>query len=380
MERRVIVLSDNIVSPLGTTSQENYIAVKEGRSNLQSYQGKWDLKEPFYASLLNRDIIEEECNALGIPQNFTFFERVMTLSASKAISSAQIEPSNPDVLFVISSTKGNISLLERKNSDRSSDFPIHKSAHKVAEFFGNKNTPVVVSNACISGVCAQIAAARAIKSHRYKYAVVIGCDVLCKFIVSGFQSFKSLSPIGCKPFDKERIGLNLGEAAATIVLKGVESVGTNEWELVDGAIRNDANHISGPSRTGEGSFRALSYLLKRVDKESLAFVNVHGTSTLYNDEMESIALNRAGLIDTPVNALKGYFGHTLGAAGVLECIISIKGADDGNIIATKGYTTCGVSFPVNLSELNRETQKRSFIKLLSGFGGCNSAILYTKGG
>ena len=92
--------------------------------------------------------------------------------------------------------------------------------------------------------------------------------------------------------------MNLGEAAAAIVLGSGES----GWELVDGAVRNDANHISGPSRTGEGSYKALRYVLKHTSPEELAFVNVHGTSTLYNDEMEAIAIDRA------VKLLSGFGG------------------------------------------------------------------------
>ena len=106
----------------------------------------------------------------------------------------------------------------------------------------------------------------------------------------------------------------------------------------------------------------------------LAFVNVHGTATAYNDEMESIALTRAGLQHTPVNALKGYFGHTLGAAGILETIISLHTIRKGIIAATKGYAEQGTTQSLNISSVIRHTNKTQFIKLLSGFGGCNAAV------
>ena len=186
-------------------------------------------------------------------------------------------------------------------------------------------------------------------------------------MVTGFQSLKALSPEACKPFDASRVGLNLGEAAAAIVLKADEG----DWELVAGAIRNDANHISGPSRTGEGSYNALRAVLPFVEKKDLAFVNVHGTATVYNDEMESIALGRAGLTDVPVNALKGYFGHTMGAAGLLESILSMKALEAGIVPATRGFSQLGVSVPVRVSDKEQSAIGNSFIKLLSGFGGVN---------
>ena len=210
----------------------------------------------------------------------------------------------------------------------------------------------------------------------YDHVVVVGAEVQSRFIVTGFQSLKALSEAPCKPFDAARDGLNLGEAAAAAVL----GFGEEGWELVDGAVRNDANHISGPSRTGEGSYKALRYVLRHTSPEELAFVNVHGTSTLYNDEMEAIAIDRAGLLDVPVNALKGTFGHTMGAAGILESILSMHAVDAGLVLPTRGFSALGVSRPVRVSALAGATGKRAFVKLLSGFGGVNGALLFRKGG
>ena len=210
----------------------------------------------------------------------------------------------------------------------------------------------------------------------FDHVVVVGAEVQSRFIVTGFQSLKALSEAPCKPFDAQRDGLNLGEAAAAVVL----GFGEEGWELVDGAVRNDANHISGPSRTGEGSYNALRYVLRHTTPDELAFVNVHGTSTLYNDEMESIAIDRAGLLDMPVNALKGTFGHTMGAAGILESILSMHAVDAGLILPTRGFTALGVSRPVRVGAEAGATDKKAFVKLLSGFGGVNGALLFRKGG
>ena len=377
----IVKFADNIVSPLGLTSEENYQAVKAGRSELRLYEGKWNIPEPFVASLLQREKLEAETEKLGLGNDFTFFEKALILSITKALENTQIDTTSEKVLFVFSTTKGNVFLLDKNQKGLPEERVLLGVAAKViTDYFHNPNTPIVVSNACISGVCAQIEAMRNLQSHCFDYVIVAGADIQSPFIISGFQSFKALSPEPCKPFDANRHGLNLGDAAATIIYTDKENSPSDEWIAVKGAIRNDANHISGPSREGEGSFRALRAVMDGFDKNEIAFINAHGTATPYNDEMESIAIERAGLSQVPVNALKGYYGHTMGAAGVLESILSMYAIDDATILATKGFETIGVTHPLVLSNENKPTEKKAFIKLLSGFGGCNAAILFAKGG
>ncbi len=376
-------VADNITSPAGLTSEENYSNVKRGISCIKRYEGMWGIPEPFAASLFNRNIVESEFAKIGRNDNYTFFEKTAIISAAKAIKESEIDPSSEKTVFILSTTKGNVSLLEENNYNTLQErVLLGVSAKIIADFFNNPNTPIVVSNACTSGVCAQIEAMRLIQNRYYSNIVVIGADTQSKFIISGFQSFKALSTERCKPFDKERTGLNLGEAAATIIFSGKESeaLAEQDWVLCKGAIRNDANHISGPSRTGEGSYRVLRQITEGEKREKIAFINAHGTSTAYNDEMEAIAIERAGLTEIPVNGLKGIYGHTMGAAGLLESIISMKAVEDGIIPATIGYENCGVSVPLHISNINRTTEKKNFIKMLSGFGGCNAALLYKKGG
>ena len=173
------------------------------------------------------------------------------------------------------------------------------------------------------------------------------------------------------------MGINLGDAVATIIYKGV-TAGQGGWTAVKGDIRNDAHHISSPSNVGEGSFRALRQVLDGVNPEDIAFVNAHGTATLFNDEMESVAIDRAGLKAVPVNSLKGYYGHTMGAAGILETIISMKSLDEGLVLATRGYENIGVSRAIQVTKQNLTTDKRAFVKMISGFGGCNAVMLFEK--
>ena len=372
-------IADNIVSPLGLSTSENLNSILGGKSMLTAHQEEFGLPQPFVGSIFNREVMNMEFNKNIIGSDkFTFFENLCILTASYAIKEAQIDPSQKEVVFVLSTTKGNVGCLE--NSEPDSNCYLAESALKIASYFNNPNTPIVVSNACISGVCAQISAIRLLLSQKYKTAVVIGCDVLSKFIISGFQSFKALSDNLCKPYDQNRQGLNLGEASATIILQRNQNPESDNWYYLNSSIHNDANHISGPSRTGEGSYRVLKDITKEIPFEEIAFINVHGTATPYNDEMESIAIHRAEMDEIPINALKGYYGHTLGAAGVLETILSMKAADKGIIIATKGFDIIGTSYSVNISSKQRDTDKRTIIKILSGFGGTNAGIAYRKGG
>lgn len=357
------IIADNIISPLGETSEENYLSVKAGRSGIRAYEpGTCNIPEGFYASLL-----------------FENFETLALRSAQKAIANAQLELKGKRTAFILSSTKGNIE----------ENISLADSAQRIASQLGIDAKPIVVCNACISGLSALILGNRLIDSGLYDAAIVCGCDTPRQFILSGFQSLKALSAEPCRPFDMERMGLNLGEAAATLILSKNPIQG-NSWRMGDGFIRNDAFHISTPSKTADGLYLSLQRTLEsftkeisstceQIDlKEHLAFINAHGTATLFNDQMESVAIGRAGLSDLPANAYKSFWGHTMGAAGILETIISMKAIDDDTILGTRGFSELGVSGKMNICAENRPTDKKGFIKMLSGFGGCNATIWAAK--
>lgn len=362
---KVYKIADHAITPLAEGTEENFRAVLEGRSKLCLHEGTFGVKEPFFASLFDREEIFRKAEAEGV-RGYSFFETILILACKGAIEKSGIDASSRDTVFVISTIKGNVEALD----GGSDDVLLANSAKRVAEFFHNPGSPVTVSNACISGLAALIQGQRILRRGGARNVVVAGAEVQSAFIVTGFQSLKALSPKQCMPFDAAREGLNLGEAGAAMVLGTSET----DWELDGGAIRNDANHISGPSRVGEGSYNCLRAVVQ--DKDELAFISVHGTSTAYNDEMESIAIERAGLTDIPIGALKGYYGHTMGAAGILETIVSMKAVENGVVIGTRGFSgNLGVSRPVKVDAKNRKTSKQAFVKLLSGFGGVNAALL-----
>lgn len=361
----VSVLADNVISPLGETSEENYLAVKGGKSAIRTYAPMTlGIPNGFVASLLSSD-----------------FEDLAFRSAQSAIDASGINVSGTRTVFILSSTKGAIEKLGQTDDDK---LYLGSIAQRIATRLGIKLSPVVVCNACISGLAAMILASRLLASKEYDYAVVCGADCPNRFIISGFQSLNAMSVFSCQPFDIERQGLNLGAAAATVVLgREITTKSVNNgcrrqvWQIGHGYIKNDAYHISAPSKTAEGLYEALLETMNGIDKRNIAFINAHGTATLFNDQMEAIAIHRAELQDIPVNALKGYVGHTLGAAGIMETILCMKAIDDHIILGTRGYEEVGVSGRIQLSSKHHSTIKTSFIKQLSGFGGCN-ATLYAR--
>ena len=369
----VYKVADNILSPLGATTAENYQAVKAGRSALMRHDQRWSLPDKVLTASLFSKEQEQQILISGLSR----FESMVVTSVREALSQTTFDVSQPNVILIISTTKGDVELLEE--SPDSSILSPADSAQRIAKTLGFTTGPIVVCNACISGLSALILASRLLEDGQYDYAVVCGADSQSRFIVSGFQSLKALSPEPCRPFDMERMGLNLGEAAATMILSSIVhsplSIVHSQWTLGPGAIRNDATHISNPAKNGEGSYLALKAVVSDGDQESLAFINAHGTATIFNDQMESVAIERAGLMDIPVNAYKGYYGHTMGAAGVLETILSMSAIDDRTILATQGYEELGVSGHISLSASHQSTSKSAFVKMLSGFGGCNAALL-----
>lgn len=379
----VAITGDYLLSPLGCGSEENLRAIREGRSGIRACPGWLPEREgPVMASVLDESWREAGAH-LGLeksPAGWTRLEEMIRIAVLKAADGRLLNDRR--TLFLLSTTKGNISLLGRDiyPGDEGTDgLYLWQTALKIARWFGNPNEPEVISHACISGVTACILAKRWIESGAFDRVVVIGAEEVSRFIVSGFHSFHALSSAPCRPFDAARDGLNLGEAVGTLIVEKTDRPGNDTVTIAGGAITNDANHISGPSRTGEGLYRAILLALPEEARSELAFINAHGTATLFNDEMESIAFTRAGLQQIPVFSLKGYLGHTLGASGVVEIILSARILKAGILPVSRGYADSGVSSPLSIVTEPVAFTGRQCLKTASGFGGCNAVIRLKKG-
>lgn len=367
------VVSTNIVSPLGMSSQENWRAVMQGRSALRRLENYKGIPLPFVASVFTPEQVED----LAI-EGFTRFESLAIRSITEALTHTDLDVHGERTIFILSTTKADVEELGFA-AERDGDY--HRpalSAKRIAEHIGIGGGAIVCCNACISGVSAQILADRLISAGYYDNAVVCGADLVSSFTASGFLSFKSLSNEACRPFDADRQGLNLGEAAATIVFTRADSLREGDWLFERGEMDNDAFHLSTPAPSGEGARKVLEAVMKGRDASELAFVSAHGTATMFNDQMESVAIEKAGLSAVPLTALKGWFGHTLGASGVLEVIWGMIAVSESVVLPLRGFREIGVSGKVNVSSELRATDKNTFLKMISGFGGCNAAALYRR--
>lgn len=380
MENRITayIQSDNIISALGQTTAENMAAIRAGRSGISLLKSNDIASTPIQAAVIDRNRIALQAAISGL-KDHTLLEQLLILSIADTLRKINHSNPSPGTALILSTTKGNIDKLAGQTGIPEETFLSH-TAHKVAAHWGiSPEDTYTISNACISGVSALIIAQRFINNGRYKEIIIAGGDILSPFITSGFLSFKSISPDPCRPYDADRDGLNLGEACGSILLSGEHREGA--IAITGGAITNDANHISGPSRTGDGLYYAIRNAMQEagITAANVDFVNAHGTATIYNDEMESKAIQWAKLQDIPTNSLKPYFGHTLGASGIIETIVCAHAMQEGFIPATLRYRNCGVTCHLTVEATHKtNTTTDTCVKTASGFGGCNAAIILQK--
>lgn len=369
--KEVFVAADNIVSPIGMGTAENFSRLKSGATGVVRQERPAMSEHPFYASLFAPASFKS-----GV---FTKFEELLYISIEDALSIAGIRPDDKRTVLIVCSTKGNAHLLDEEAYSPPATISLPASAARLAKAFQFEAAPIVISNACISGVLGMITGMRLIRAGLFDNAVVTGADVISRFILSGFGSFQALSPGHCRPFDKDRDGINLGEGAATVVLSSRADY-REGLRLRGGSVSNDANHISGPSRTGRELAQTIenSLLDAGADKPAIGFISTHGTATAYNDEMEAKAITHAGLNHVPVNSLKGYYGHTLGAAGLIESIVTLQSIREDVILPSMGYEENGVTTPLNIATSLLSTPLTTCLKTASGFGGCNAAVVLGK--
>jgi 3-oxoacyl-[acyl-carrier-protein] synthase-1 len=374
-------VSSNITSALGFSTEENFQNLLQAKVGITSIENQALYPTPFMAACVDDTGIEERFKHLNSKQiSATRLEKMMIVSIHNALSLAHIDISSPRTLIILSTTKGNIDLLNPQPDIDPDRVLLWKMGEFIGQHFSNPNPVRVISNACISGVLAINTAAMILQGNEYDHAVVVGGDLVTRFVVSGFMSFLSLSPTPCKPFDLNRDGLSLGEAAGTIILEKTDTHQKGDLLFKGGATANDANHISGPSRTGEGSFIAMQKAFEEagISTQEIDHINAHGTATRYNDDMESMAIQRHQLSRVPVNSFKGSWGHTLGAAGIIETAALLESMKKNMVLPTAGFQVPGTTEKLEVSNQPVPKDLNTCLKLASGFGGCNGALIIQK--
>ncbi|WP_055443967.1 beta-ketoacyl-[acyl-carrier-protein] synthase family protein [Lacinutrix himadriensis] len=377
---KVYVSHNNIISSLGFTSEAVVEKISNEVSGLQRIDDKSILPEPFYTSLISTEDLQENFNKRNPKGAYTRLEQMMITSLSSVIDASNIEI-NDRVGLIISTTKGNIDALDANNPFHKDRAYLSELGNQVKDFFHFKNDAIVVSNACVSGILAVAIAKRYIQQGTYDHVFITSGDVITEFILSGFNSFQALSSEPCKPYDANRTGINIGEVAASVlVTKDADALAKEAVTILGEGSCNDANHISGPSRTGEGLYRSMqsAFTQANISAAEVDFISAHGTATMFNDEMEAIAFNRMDLSTVPLNSLKGYFGHSLGASGLVETIVGMHALKNNTLYKSLGFETSGVTKPINVITETTKKNINRFLKTASGFGGCNTAILFQK--
>jgi len=373
MKNPVYILSDSVVTPLGKDVAENMDKLYSKLSAVQA-QSHEQMGTLYRSKFPDASAFPTINNSELYPK----IERLFISSIEQAVSKLSTPIDLSQVLFVFASTKGNIEHLTNPDFD-SNRLRIGVMAKYIAAYFNNSITPIVVSNACISGLQAIQYACQVLQNKKNTHVIVTGADCVSEFVSSGFHSFQALSPFACTPFDKNRAGVSLGEGCGTLVLSTKLESNTN-IEISSVVSSNDANHLSGPSRTGEGLASAIAGAIKEagIQSSDIDVISAHGTATVYNDEMEALAFQTTGVSAAPVYSVKGNIGHTLGAAGIIETIYLANSMQQNTLIPSIGFSETGTS--VTLNVVTQATSKKLTIglKTASGFGGGNTALILKK--
>ncbi|HEV8440829.1 MAG TPA: beta-ketoacyl-[acyl-carrier-protein] synthase family protein [Methylomirabilota bacterium] len=255
-------------------------------------------------------------------------------------------------------------------------------AHALARWLGATGPVITVSTACASGATALAVGADLLRQGEADAVVAGGYDILCRFVMRGFDALRSLTRDVVRPFDRRRNGLLLGEAAALVLLRRERDAGERRLgRLLGYGSASDASHIAAPDPGGLGLERAIRASLAQagVTADDLDFVSAHGTGTPLNDRIETAVLKRvlgARAPAIPVNSIKASMGHTMGAAATLEAIMCLLSSRHGLIPPTLNLEEpdpeCDLDYVPGRA---RAARPRLSLSTSLGFGGCNAALV-----
>ncbi|WP_416306495.1 beta-ketoacyl-ACP synthase [Neptunicella sp. SCSIO 80796] len=259
---------------------------------------------------------------------------------------------------------------------------MNASAEFLAQLCGARGPVYTVSTACSSSGKAMISARHLLASGLVDAVITGGADSLCKLTVNGFASLESVASDLCNPFAQQRDGINIGEGAALFIMQRIEQ----GICLAGFGESSDAYHISAPEPQGTGAISVIQQALTRADMQAseVDYINLHGTGTLKNDEMEALAINQL-LKQVPCSSTKSLTGHALGAAGAIEAAICWLLLSDYNRLNQLPGNRISGQFDPDLAEINLLAQTRTLDKKINtclsnsfAFGGSNVALLLSR--
>ncbi len=397
MNKKVAITGMGIISAIGKTVEENYNALiteQKGISSIENFHTVHkDVIKVGEIKLTNPQL--EQLLGLSSDNNYSRTAMLGAYAAKKAIEDAGISNMNDCRSGLISSTSvGGMDMTERFYYEYFEDEACQKyisshdagdSSHKIAEYIGLEGFVSTISTACSSAANAIMMGARMIQQGKLDRVVVGGTDALAKFTINGFKTLMILSDTYNTPFDNNRKGLNLGEAAAFLVLESDELVQKSNKKVlayVSGfGNANDAYHQTASSENGDGAFLAMEKALKiaGLQPSHIDYVNAHGTATPNNDLSEGRALIRIFGDNTPeFSSTKAFTGHTLAAAAAIEAVYSVLALQNNVVFPNLNFVTPMEEFNLIPQTSLKNKEINHVLSNSFGFGGNCSTVIFSK--
>lgn len=397
---RIAITGMGVISAIGQGVAANLAALRLSAHGIRpitlldtAHKGKLPAGEIW---LNNQELYQ----MLGIPSSkaYTRSTLIGLVAAREALASAGARPDDPDQTgFISATTVGGMDATERYYAEYlKSDAHIHYiptqpcgfSTEQIAGDLGITGYTTTISTACSSAANAIMLGARLIRSRILERVVVGGTDCLSRFTINGFNSLMIYSDEPCTPFDENRKGLNLGEAAAYLVLESDKRVSAREKTplayLSGYGNANDAFHQTASSETGEGAYLAISKALQTagLDPTQIDYINAHGTATANNDLSEGRALLRTfgtqGRLVPDFSSTKAFTGHTLAAAGAIEAVYAVLSLREQCIFSNLHFSTPIAELGISPVNTLKPKKIRHVLSNSLGFGGNCTSLIFTK--
>ena len=398
MSKGVAITGMGIISAIGNNVEENYASLVTGNTGISKISKiETNHKDSIMVGEIgftNQEL--EQQLGLSSENNYSRTAFLGVIAAKEAIKNAGISDINNYKTGLISATSvGGMDRTEAHYYDYAVDKSTQKyieghhagdSTQKIAKQLGIEQSLVTtISTACSSAANAIMLGARLIKSGQLDRVIVGGADCLSKFTINGFKTLMILSDTYNSPFDEHRKGLNLGEAAAYLVLesdKVVQSENKPVLAYVKGyGNANDAYHQTASSENGDGATLAMQQALKvaELSPKDISYINAHGTATGNNDLSEGRAILRVFENDIPdFSSTKAFTGHTLAAAGAIEAVYSVLALQNNVIYPNLNFKTQMKEFNITPQLEFKEKEQHTIMSNSFGFGGNCSTIIFSK--
>ena len=398
MNKGVAITGMGIISAIGNTVEENFISLVNNKTAITTIENI----STVHANAIkvgeikksNEQLVNEL--QLSAENNFSRTAMLGVIAAKQAVHNAGISSINEYKTGLISATTiGGMDMTEKKHPEffenESALKYIHSYdngdvAHKIANELGLEGMVTTISTACSSAANAIMLGARMIKNGKLDRVIVGGTDALAKFTINGFKTLMILSDGYNMPFDNNRKGLNLGEAAAYLVLESDEVVRKENKKVlarVSGyGNANDAFHQTASSENGDGAFLAMEKAFQVADlkPEQIDYINVHGTATPNNDLSEGRAIVRIfGDNKTPdFSSTKPFTGHTLAAAAAIEAVYSVLAIQNNVVFPNLNFKTPMEEFNLVPQTTLKHKNIEHVLSNSFGFGGNCSTLIFSK--